>query len=45
LDGEISFTGGAVIVDTDEEPARFELTFTYKGNISLIPTPTGVFSA
>jgi len=45
LDGEIAFTGGAIITDTDEEPARFELTFTYKGNISLIPTPTGVFSA
>ena len=45
LNGEMSFSGGAIIADTDEEPARFELTFTYKGSIELIPTPTGVFSA
>lgn len=45
LDGEISFAGGAIITDTDEEPARFEITFTYKGDIHLITTPAGVFSA
>ena len=45
LDGEIAFSGSPVVPDTDEEPARFEITFTYKGDVSLIATPTGVFSS
>ncbi len=43
LDGEISFTGSPVAPNTDEEAARFEITFTFKGNISLVPTPAGIF--
>jgi hypothetical protein len=44
LDGEISFGGGAVIENTDETPARFDITFTYKGDVELIATPAGVFA-
>jgi hypothetical protein len=45
MDGEVSFSGSPVIADTDEEAANFAITYQYKGTVSLIPTPTGVFSA
>jgi hypothetical protein len=43
LDGEISFTGSPIVPPTDEEAARFELTWTFKGERSVVPTPEGIF--
>lgn len=45
MDGEVAFSGSPVIADTDEEAANFAITYQYKGSVSLIPTPSGVFSA
>ena len=44
MDGEISFTGSPIVPDDDEEAARFELTYQFKGTVTLVPTPPGVFS-
>lgn len=41
--GGITFAGGLVSPDDDEEAARFELTGTFKGGVTIIPTPAGVF--
>lgn len=42
--GDITWSGGLVDPDDDDEAARFELTATYKGSVDIITTPTGVFS-
>lgn len=44
LDGEISFTGSPVVPNTDEETARFEITWSFKGDVTLVDTPSGLFS-
>jgi len=43
LDGTVSFSGSPVVPGDDAEAARFEITFSFKGNITLVPTPSGVF--
>ncbi len=42
--GGITFSGGLVDPDDDDEAARFELSATYKGGITIIPTPAGIFA-
>lgn len=42
--GYITFSGGLVDPDNDDETARFELSGTYKGTVTIIDTPAGIFS-
>lgn len=42
--GSIQFTGGLVDPDDDAEAARFEMNGSFKGTVSIISTPAGVFS-
>lgn len=42
--GAIQLTGGLVSPDDDAEPARFEMAGSFKGTVSIIATPAGVFS-
>lgn len=41
--GHISFSGGLSSAATDEEAAFFQVTGTYKGSVTIIPTPAGIF--
>lgn len=43
LNGEISFAGSPIVPDDDDDTARFELTWQFKGSVEIIPTPAGVF--
>jgi hypothetical protein len=42
--GGITFAGGLNDADNDDEAAFFKVTGTYKGGVTIIPTPAGVFS-
>jgi hypothetical protein len=42
--GAIQLQGGLVSPDDDDEAARFEITGSFKGDVSIITTPAGVFS-
>jgi len=41
--GNISFAGGLSSADDDDEAAFFQVTGTYKGGVTIIATPAGVF--
>lgn len=43
MDGEITFTGSPLVPKEGTDVARFELTYTFRGSVKLIPTPAGVF--
>jgi hypothetical protein len=42
--GGITFAGGLSDADDDDEAAFFQVTGTYKGRITIIPTPAGIFA-
>lgn len=41
--GSINFSGGLSSAATDEEAAFFQVSGTYKGSVTIIPTPAGLF--
>lgn len=41
--GSINFSGGLSSSATDEEAAFFQVSGTYKGSVTIIPTPAGIF--
>lgn len=43
LNGTMSFAGNPLIPIDGTDTDRFELTFTFRGEMTLIDTPTGVF--
>lgn len=42
--GGITFAGGLVDPNNDDEVARFEVAGTFKGAVDIITTPAGIFS-
>lgn len=46
IDAEITFSGGLVVPNTNEEAIRYELTFAFRKNgpLEYLDAPTGVFS-
>lgn len=43
MSGNISFSGSPLIPLESSDTSRFELTYTFRGSVALIDTPTGVF--
>lgn len=42
--GGVTFSGGLNDADNDDEAAFFKVTGTFKGGVTILPTPAGVFS-
>jgi hypothetical protein len=42
--GGITFAGGLVDPNNDDEVARFEVQGSFKGSVDIITTPAGIFS-
>jgi len=42
--GGVTFAGGLVDPNNDDEVARFEVAGSFKGSVTIISTPAGIFS-